>query len=180
MTSPISAQAVLFQIRCQNWAGLPPVPAGRQERCRGAVAAPTLRFTSLVVGKYGLERVQIVPGGEGLEGFPVLTMAQVALEHLFQGRLEIAEGDALKDLTADGVPRAEPAPDEDVVAIDRFAGHFDLGAQQADVPHVVLGAGVRATGEVDIDRPVELKLPVEMLHQLERVTLRIGAGEFAV
>ena len=52
---------------------------------------------------------------------------------------------------------AEAAADDDVVALDRVAvvADRDLRADQADVADVVLGAGMMAAGQVDVDRRVE-------------------------
>ena len=60
-------------------------------------------------------------------------------------------------LAADPGVLGEPAADDDVVALDRVAvlADRDLGADQADVADVVLGAGMVAAGQVDVDRHVE-------------------------
>ena len=67
-----------------------------------------------------------------------------------------------------------------MVSLHRLATDLHLGAEQADVAHVVLGAGVRAAGEVDVHRLVERHARVEPAHELDGVALGVGAGELAI
>ena len=57
-----------------------------------------------------------------------------------------------EDLPADLLVLAEAAADEDMVSVQTFAREFGFGAEAADVAHVMLGAGIRATGEMNVDR----------------------------
>ena len=119
-------------------------------------------------------------GGEGLEAFALSAVAQVAAEHFLDERGQALEGDAGEDLPAHGLVCAKAAADENVVAVLALARDFRLRAEQADVAHVVLRAGVRAAGDVDVHRPVEMDALVEVVGELERVPLRVGLREFAV
>ena len=80
-------------------------------------------------------------------------MAQITAQHLFEGWFQALEGHAAEQFAAHGLVLAEAAADVNVVAF-AFVG-ADPGAQQADVAHVVLRAGVGASGEMDIDRQIE-------------------------
>ena len=62
-------------------------------------------------------------------------------------------------LAAERGIRAETAADKDVIALDLIAvlGHLHLAADQADIADVMLRAGMRAAGQMDIDRRVELR-----------------------
>ena len=115
-----------------------------------------------------------------MECFSFAAMAQVTLEHFLQGRLEVVARDALEDLPPDGLSFPKAAADEDVIAVHRFAGDFDLRAEQPDVAHVVLRAGIRAAGEVDVDRLIELEPLVEIVGEFQRVTLGVRGGELAI
>ena len=67
-----------------------------------------------------------------------------------------------------------------MVAVDCAAVLFlHPGTHHADVADVVLGAGVRAAGEVDVDRLVEVRL-AKVIAEFDRVALGVGGGEFAV
>ncbi len=93
--------------------------------------------------------------GEVAERFPRLAVSQVTLQHFLERRLELLKGNSLKHLATDGLVVAKAAADEYVIAFDRFAGELHLGTEQADVAQVMLGAGIRAAGQVDIDRLLE-------------------------
>ena len=55
------------------------------------------------------------------------------------------------------------AADVDVIALDHVLAASTLVAEQADVADVVLGAGVRAAGEVDVDRLIERDARLEVV-----------------
>ena len=88
--------------------------------------------------------------------------------------------DALEDLAAERFVVAEAAANEDVVAFFGFAGDFDGGAEEADVADVMLGAGVRAAGEMDVDRLIEGEFFLEVIGEFAGVFFGVGGREFAI
>ena len=156
----------------------PPRYLGRYER--KTAACECARFKLFLIAEDRLERVEVVALGEFLEGLAGLAMTQVAYQNPFQRRLELLEGNSLEHLPSDGLIPAEAATDEDVVTFDGFAGYFDFRAEQADVPHVVLRAGVRAAGQVNVDRLVKLDALFEIVGQFDRVAFGVRRREFAV
>jgi hypothetical protein len=67
----------------------------------------------------------------------------------------------MKDFAAAGGVRPKTAADVNVIAFDLIAvfGNLDLGAKEPDVADIVLGAGIRAAGEVNVHRRVEFLQP---------------------
>src|ERR687888_632021 len=55
----------------------------------------------------------------------------------------------------------------------------DLGAEEADVADVVLRAGVRAAGEVHIDRRIQRYRALEVIADGERMPLGVTRRELA-
>ena len=81
----------------------------------------------------------------------------------------ILDGDALEDLAAEGFVFGKAPADEDVVALFGFAGDFDGGAEEADVAHVMLSAGIGAAGEVDVNGLVEFDFFIEVVGEFDGV-----------
>src|SRR5205823_14782990 len=68
---------------------------------------------------------------------------------------------------------------EHVVAFDYVVPGLDLGAEQADVGDVVLRAGIRAAGQMHVERLVERDRCLEPFGEPERLALGVGQGELA-
>src|SRR5262249_8211488 len=86
------------------------------------------------------------------------------------------------ELAANAGIGAEAAADEHVEALDRvLAGRIDRHAtcQETDVADVVLGAGVRAACQMDVDGSVEGNARLGPLSDRHRRALGIGEGELA-
>ncbi len=66
-----------------------------------------------------------------------------------------------------------------VIALDAVLAAIDLGGQQTDVADIVLGAGMVATGEMDVDRQVDRDPRLEIVGESQRMALGIGGGELA-
>ena len=76
------------------------------------------------------------------------------------------------------VALAAAAADVDMVALDLvIAAGVDLGSQQADIADVVLCAGIRAAGEVDVEGYIDVEAGIEMVGQRQPVPLRVGERE---
>ena len=106
-----------------------------------------------------LERRDLVPAREGQEAFLRRgAMGQVGLEHALDGFRRILRLDVVKDLAAAHGVGSKAAADMNVIALDLIAvlGNLHLHAEQSDVADVMLRAGIRTAGEVDVDRAVEL------------------------
>src|SRR5215213_8036057 len=94
----------------------------------------------------------------------------------------ILRSNALPQLAADPGVLGEPAADDDVVALDRVAVVADryLRTDQADVADVVLGAGMMAAGQVDVDRHVEREpRRFDVIGDPERILFGVGRRELA-
>src|SRR5438477_620360 len=82
---------------------------------------------------------------------------------------ELIEGNAVEDLTSDGFVLAETTADEDVITFHAFSSDFHFRAQQSDVTDVMLRAGVRATGKMNVDRVVEREFLFQVSGEFESV-----------
>ena len=89
-----------------------------------------------------------------------------------------------RDVAGDLAPErrfaAAAAADHQVIALDLLvAAGIDLGREQADIADVMLGAGIRAAGQMNVDRLVEGDAFIQMIADGQRVALRVGEREFA-
>ena len=114
------------------------------------------------------------------ESFVGVSLLLVTAQDFLECRLQLLDGNALEDLAAEGFVFGEAAADEDVVAFFGFAGDFDARAEEADVADVVLGAGVGAASEVDVDGLIQGEFFLEVISKFAGVFLGIGSGEFTV
>lgn len=130
--------------------------------------------------EHRLESAEVVAGCEGAEGFGGGAVRLVGFQHLFQCGLQLFDGNTLEDLASERFVIAEAATDKDVIAFLRFARDFDRGAEETDISDVMLGAGVRATSEVDVDWLVERDFFLQVISEFAGVFLGVGGGEFAV
>lgn len=83
-------------------------------------------------------------------------MREIGTEHRLQRQLRLFGGEPGEYWTTDFLIFAEAAAHEDVIAFDAFALDFDHRGEQADIAHVMLGAGMRAAGQMHVDGLVEL------------------------
>ena len=120
-----------------------------------------------------LQRVQVVARGELLESFPGVPALQISRQHFFQRRLQLLKRDAAENLPAHGLVVTEAAADADVIAFQRLAGDFHLRAEQPDVAHVMLRAGIWAAGQMDVERLIEFELFLQVVRQFQRVRLGV-------
>ena len=95
--------------------------------------------------------------GELLKGFGGLAMLHERADHSFERIWHFGGEDSGEDLTAYRLVFSEAAADEDVIGFETFAAEFGSCAEAADVAHVMLGAGMGAAGDVDINRLVEIE-----------------------
>ena len=73
----------------------------------------------------------------------------------------------------------DSSPKDNVVALHFFAVPLAGDGLQADVSDIVLGTGMGATGEVDVDGLVHLNAFGEVFAQKDGLSLGISSGEFA-
>src|SRR5215469_9656496 len=128
------------------------------------------------------QRINLVPAGESEEAFLRRdAVREISLEHALDGLRRILGFDIAVDFRRDRRVRAETATDVNVVALDRVAvfGDLHLAGEQADVADVMLGAGVVASGEMDVDRIVERDAAFAPARDLLGVPLGVGGGELA-
>src|SRR5580704_1477033 len=118
--------------------------------------------------------------GEGQKAFVRRgAVAQIGLEHALDRLRRIIGFDVVKNLAAAGGVGAKTAADVDVIALDLIAvlGHLHLGANEADVADVMLRAGIRAAGEMDVERAVELHAGFAPVRDLLGMALGVGQSE---
>ena len=97
-----------------------------------------------------------MPAGEGDERFVKLASGEIDLEYAFEQHRKFAERNTREDLPANARVRAAAAAENNIVSFHRFAADIDLNALQADITDVVLRTGIRAAGDMDVDRMIEL------------------------
>ncbi len=106
-------------------------------------------------------------------------MAEIGFQHALDRLRRILGFDVVINLAAAGGVRAETAADMDVIALDLIAvfRHLHLGADEADVADVMLRAGIRAAGEMDVERAVELHAGFAPVRDLLGMALGVGQSE---
>src|SRR5205814_4886201 len=152
--------------------------APSSKKHQGACSNPYARricVWSLSFAKHLLQLLHLMAAGEGGECFSTLAFGKIRLQHAFEQRWNFAERNAGEDLFADARLGADAAAEDDVVTFARA----DLHALQADIADVMLRAGVRAAGEVDVDGLVQLHGLVEMRAERDGLAFRVGRGPFA-
>src|SRR5579862_3892797 len=106
-------------------------------------------------------------------------MAEIGFQHALDRPRRIVGLEIVKDLAAARRVRAKAAADVDVIALDLVAvlRHLHLGADEADVADVMLRAGIRAAGEMDVERAVELNPGFAPVRDLLGMALGVGQSE---
>src|SRR3984893_49619 len=132
-------------------------------------------------GDERLERVEVVAIGEGEERLGRRgAVTHVGLEHALDGRRRVLRLYIAVDFAAERGVRAKGAADMNVIALDRVAlVQFHLRRDQADLADEVLGAGVMAAGEMDVDRLIESDARLAPVGDRRGVPLGVGEREFA-
>src|SRR5438874_140676 len=97
-------------------------------------------------------------------------------EGFFHQRGDFARVHAFEDLAGDALLVAHPAAHHDVVGLGAIG---KLHADESDVTAVMLRAGMRAAGEVEIHGLAEIDPPVQVLRQRHGVRFGITGGIFA-
>ena len=75
---------------------------------------------------------------------------------------------------------AKAATNENMVSIDAFAADFGFGTEATDIADVMLSAGIRAAGQMDVHWLIELEAFFQVLDQFQSMALGIGLGIFAI
>jgi hypothetical protein len=120
-----------------------------------------------------LQLADIMSGGELPERFAGQPVFEIPTQDFLHDRWQHAYADPIKQLPTNLGVSAEGASNKNVVPFQRFSRHLYFRAEQANVTDVVLGAGIRTTGQMDVDWLIELKTFIELTHQLKRVPLGI-------
>src|SRR5947208_6812495 len=106
-------------------------------------------------------------------------MGDVGLEDALDSNRRVCSVDIAVQLPPQALIRTEAAADMDVIALDGVAVLRDRhpGPEQADVADIVLGAGIRAAGKMDVDRDVKLQTRFAPVSDVLGVALGVGKGE---
>ena len=118
-----------------------------------------------------LQGVDVVPRRKRLKRFAGLPMLKISAQDLFHGGVDLIKGKGLIDLPSAGGVFSEPAADENVIGLATIPR---LRSEHADVAHVMLGAGIRTSREVNIDRLIEFDALLEIFDQAKSVALGVG------
>ena len=118
---------------------------------------------------------------ECLEGFVLRrALREVGAQQPLERLRQFGGGNVAQDLASQLAPFAEAAADEDVVPLDfRIPAGCHLRAEQADIADVMLRAGMRAAGQVNVQRRVQGKARVEIVRDRQRMALGVACGKFA-
>jgi hypothetical protein len=104
--------------------------------------------------------------GEFVKALIRPALRQIALEDSFDAFRHLIGGDRAVNLAAEFELGAAAAADEDVIALDLFVLAFlDLSREQTDIADIVLGAGIGAPGQMNVDGLIELNPAIEMIDQ---------------
>ena len=97
-----------------------------------------------------------VPVGKGAEGFACFAPRQEAAKQGFEALGQRVGRDVAGDLAPEAEFGTAAAAKDQVIPLDLLvAAQIDLGRDQADIADIMLGAGIRAAGQVDVDRRIE-------------------------
>src|SRR6266446_1135399 len=143
---------------------------------RESAGLSSASFDGLLL-EQGFERVDLMTACEGQECLLRRgAIREVGLERALDGLRRVLSFDVAVELAAKRGIGAEAAANVDVVALDRVAlfRHLHLGAEKPDVSDVMLGAGVGAPGEMDVDRTVELHSRLAPAGDLLGMALGVG------
>src|SRR6478736_4598117 len=128
-----------------------------------------------------LQLAHLVPRAELLKCLrltgPVL---EIRAQHLLDHAGQFLRRDTGEDLPPDCLVLREAATDEEVIRILALAVDLGLRAETADVAHVMLRAGVRTTGDMDVHRLIEFQLLLQLLDDFKRVALGVCLRELAI
>src|SRR5262245_40596191 len=108
-------------------------------------------------------------------------MDEIGLEQALNSSRRLLGLDVVVDLRRDRRVGTEAASDVDVIALDRVAlvRGLRLAGEQSDVADIVLGAGVVASGEMDVHGPIERDAALAPACDLLGVALGVRGRELA-
>ena len=111
------------------------------------------------------------------EGFAGGAPVAVGDEDFFHEGGQFVGADAAEDLAGDALLVVHAATEHEMVTL---AAVGELRAHAADIAAVVLGAGIRAAGEVDVDGEVKAGVALAKVgHECAGVALGVGGGVLA-
>src|SRR3974390_1165552 len=106
----------------------------------------------------GLHRVDVMTAREFGEAFlRARAIFEIGFEHPFDCRRRIVGLDVAVYFAAALRLRTEAAADMDVIGLGLIflVGALGLGAEEPDIADVMLRAGIRAAGEMNVERMIE-------------------------
>src|SRR5258708_29933376 len=112
--------------------------------------------------------------GEVLEALGRPPFGEIGAQHRLDPIWQLRSRNRRPDLAADAALIAGAAADIDGVALDHVLALGHAHAEQADIADIMLRAGMRAAGEMDIERLVERQPGVEMLDERRGVALGVA------
>src|SRR6516164_3543672 len=133
----------------------------------------------------GFRRVDVMSAREIGEAFlRACAVGEIGLEYPFDCRRRIVGFDVAIDLAAALRLRTKAAADMDVIGLGLILvvgalGLANLGAKKPDIADVMLRAGIRATGEMNVERGIERHAAFAPLRDRFGVPLGIGHRQAA-
>jgi hypothetical protein len=117
---------------------------------------------------------------ELLEWFTPFAVLQVGSQHPFEQAGKFLGADRRKNLAADSLLLPKTPSDEHVICLDTLSGQSGFRAQTADVAHVMLSAGVRTTGKMNVHRLVKLDSLLQPFRQGKSMAFGVGLRVLAI
>ena len=93
-----------------------------------------------------------MPAREIDEAFAAIALRQIDLKHMLQQCGQLVKCNASKNFARHSLFLPKTAPEYYVVTLNRIAALINLCSEQADIAHIVLGAGIRAAREMNVNR----------------------------
>ena len=118
-----------------------------------------------------LQLVKVMSRREILEGFRTASFFEIDKQDPFDEGLQLFKRNCLENLATHRLSFSEATADTDVVS---FASVARFDPEQADVANIVLGAGVGASGKMNVHGHIQLKTMFEILDEFQRVSFRAG------
>src|ERR1700757_1053694 len=120
-----------------------------------------------------------MPAGEFHEALAGFAPGEINLKDMFQQTRQLIERHTLEHFASNRLLVSETASHHHMIPFHCFTPLLPFCAEQADVSHVVLRTGVRASGQMNIYRTIKLQLFFQMARKKNCLTLCVGSRPLA-
>ena|SRR5205823_5677485 len=141
----------------------------------GALVIASIELCIFILfGKQFLQFLDAMAAGEVDKTFAAIALCEIDLKNVLQQPGQFVKGDTMKNLARDGLFFSETATENHVVTFDRITALLYLRPKQADIAHVMLSAGIRAAGQMNVNWLIELQFLLQMARQEDSLPLRVS------